>query len=358
MMQGFQRLPKRSIAFTLLLTVLGLIGWQGWMWWAWAIAPAAIRPMPLKIPQGTSAQAIGNALHEQRLIRSTIAWNIWARWLLLKQPQGGFKAGAYQFSGTESLPAIANKIWIGDVVHSSFTIPEGWSLRQMATYFEQKKLFPARDFIRATEQVSLTDHAWLPAADAEFPRLEGYLYPDTYQVAGESVQPDAIVQQMLERFEQVALPLYQKQQGTISLSFSQWVTLASIVEKEAVVAAERPRIAGVFLNRLKKGMPLGSDPTVEYVLGIQQTPDRPLTFSEVSTPSPYNTYVHPGLPPTPIASPGIASLKAVLNPEKTDYLYFVARYDGTHVFSRTLTEHQTAQSRIHVQRAKAKSAKP
>jgi UPF0755 protein len=122
--------------------------------------------------------------------------------------------------------------------------------------------------------------------------------------------------------------------------------LASIVEREAAVPEERALIAGVFLNRLKKGMPLGADPTVEYALNIQQTPDRRLTLAEVRTPSPYNTYLTPGLPPGPIASPGLASLKAVLEPEETDYLYFVARYDGTHVFSKTLAEHEAAQRQI------------
>jgi UPF0755 protein len=108
-----------------------------------------------------------------------------------------------------------------------------------------------------------------------------------------------------------------------------------------------------FLNRLKKGIPLGADPTVEYALNIRQTPDRRLTLAEVRTPSPYNTYLNPGLPPGPIASPGLASLKAVLEPEQTDYLYFVARYDGTHVFSKTLAEHEAAQLQIIQERRQA-----
>ena len=116
-----------------------------------------------------------------------------------------------------------------------------------------------------------------------------------------------------------------------------------------MVAKERPVIAGVFWNRLRQGIALGADPTVEYGLGVTQTPDRPLTLAQVNTPSPYNTYLNPGLPPTPIGSPGIASLQAVLNPDPTPYLYFVARYDGTHVFSRTLAEHERAQVAIRNQ---------
>ena len=122
--------------------------------------------------------------------------------------------------------------------------------------------------------------------------------------------------------------------------------MSSIVEKEAVVAEERPTIAGVFTNRLRQNMPLGADPTVEYGLGITQTPDKPLTWAQVGTPSPYNTYINQGLPPTPIASPGMASLEAALSPAKTDYMFFVARYDGTHVFSRTLKEHEGAKQAI------------
>jgi UPF0755 protein len=149
---------------------------------------------------------------------------------------------------------------------------------------------------------------------------------------------------MLKRFEEVALPLYEN--GASAYSLLEWVTLASIVEKEAVVPDERDQIASVFARRLQEGITLGSDPTVEYGLGIVQTPENPLTFDQVETPNPYNTYINAGLTPTPIASPGVASLEASVNPAPTEFLYFVARYDGTHVFSRTLDEHESAQGEI------------
>jgi len=365
-MKAIKSLPKRSIFLVIALAVLGMGGWQGWLWWLWAIAPPTSvtsttqKVVKLEIPQGTSAQEIGRDLQALGVIRSAIAWEIWARWKLLKDPQNGFKAGLYRLSPTEPMTAIAAKIWQGDVVRLSYTIPEGWSLQQMAAYFEQQGFFSAQAFLTVAEQMPLTKYPWLPAtASAEFPRLEGFLFPDTYDVAaGTTLKPEDVLNQMLQRFEQAALPLYQKKPRKTSLSFAQWIILASIVEKEAVIAAERPRIAGVFLNRLRKGMSLGADPTVEYGLGVQQTPDRPLTYDEVRTPSPYNTYLNPGLPPTPIASPGLASLKATLAPENTDYLYFVARYDGTHVFSRTLEEHQTAQTLIHEKREQLTPDKP
>lgn len=339
--------------------LLSLSAWQGWNWWSWASSPVAqatstdAQSINLSIRPGTSAQAIGQDLETLGLIHSAQAWDLWTRWLTFQDSQGGFQAGTYQLSKNQSLQEIAAKIWTGDVAQMSFTIPEGWSIREMAQYFEQRGFFSAQEFLAAVEKIPTTEYAWLPATAPVngFPRLEGYLFPDTYQLPlSPSVQPEEIIRQMLNRFEQVALPVYQQYQGKTNLTFNEWVTLASLVEKESVVPSERFRVSGVFHNRLKQGMPLASDPTVEYAFGIKQTPDRPLTFRQVETPSPYNTYVNPGLPPAPIASPGQSSLEATLTPEATDYLYFVARYDGTHVFSRTLQEHQAAQNTIHDQR--------
>ncbi|MBF2027119.1 MAG: endolytic transglycosylase MltG [Oscillatoriales cyanobacterium C42_A2020_001] len=358
-----KQFPTKSF-LGLLLAAFGIAAWQGWSWWAWASAPPLQnnhvtnqKPINLSIPPGTSAQEIGQDLEALGVIRSAQAWNLWSRWLMWQNSTGGFQAGTYQLSKAEPMQDVAAKIWKGDVAQSSFTIPEGWSIREMAQYFEQRGFFSAQAFIDATNQVSTAEYPWLPASAAVegFPRLEGYLFPDTYQMPlGEGIQPEAVVRQMLDRFEQVALPIYQQQQGKTNLSLVEWVTLGSIVEKEAVIPTERSRISGVFHNRLKRQMPLASDPTVEYAFGIKQTPDRPLTYAQVAMPSPYNTYVNPGLPPAPIASPGKASLEATLNPEATEYLYFVARYDGTHVFSRTLADHQAAQNAIHDQREAAK----
>ncbi|MEP0919832.1 endolytic transglycosylase MltG [Leptolyngbya sp. DQ-M1] len=345
--------PIARVSFFLFLVgaALGLSAWRAQAWWSFASSPIAPQAdsnsgkrVIIQIPQGTSAQQIGQELEAAGLIRSAKAWEVWARWLMWKNPDGGFQAGNYELSTGDSLQTIAEKIWTGQVAQRSFTIPEGWSLKQMANYFEKQGFFKAQDFLAAASQVPNAEYPWLPQ---NLPFLEGFLYPDTYQIqAGSEITPKQVIQQMLSRFEQVALPVYNQKRGKTNLSLLQWVTLASIVEKEAVIPAERNRISGVFHNRLKKNMTLGSDPTVEYALGVQQTPENPLTYAQVATPSPYNTYVTPGLPPTPIAAPGIASLKATLVPEATDYLYFVARYDGSHVFSRTLAEHESAQAKI------------
>jgi UPF0755 protein len=336
-------------------TVLGLVGlgtWQANAWWRNETAPVAKATTPqaakvITIAPGSSSQAIAHRLVEAGVLRSTQAWQLWTR--LQGGRSGGFQAGSYSISPNESLPEIAEKIWTGQVVTAGFTIPEGWNIRQMAAYFEEKKFFKGADFLAAIQEfpksAAAVRHPWLPK---DLPIIEGFLFPDTYQIPAGEITPEQIISQMITRFEKVALPIYQANQSKdpLKLNLLQWVTLASIVEKEAVVAKERPLISGVFTNRLKTGMSLGSDPTVEYAFGITQTPENPLTLAQVRTPSPYNTYINVGLPPTPIASPGVASLQATLAPQATDYLYFVALYDGTHVFSRTLAEHETAQGQI------------
>ena len=338
----------------LILLALGSIGtWQAKAWWERETAPIAssvsAKTVVVDIPSGSSAQSIGDRLIQAGVIRSKPAWQTWTRIQTFSRRQGGFQAGSYEVSPQESLTEIGNKIWTGNVVQSGFTVPEGWNIRQMAAYFESQKFFKAQDFLTAVQQFPSTPAAqkytWLPP---NLPFVEGFLFPDTYQISAGAVTPEQIITVMIDRFEKAALPIYQAQQGKnpLKLSLLQWVTLASIVEKEAVIPTERPVIAGVFSNRLTQGMSLGSDPTVEYAFGITQTPENPLTLAQVRTPSPYNTYINVGLPPTPIASPGLASLEATLVPQATEYLYFVARYDGTHVFSKTLGDHESAQDKI------------
>lgn len=354
-MKAVRSISKWSYYLALLPVTLGFCAWQGWAWWSWAQSPPSLdhsansqveKAVQIQIPSGTGAQQIGHDLESAGVIRSSQAWKLWTYWLRLQDRQGGYKAGTYKLSPTQPLSVIAQKIWTGEVTQLSFTIPEGWTLTQMATYFESLGYFKAEDFLTAVTKIPNDKYPWLPNG---IPHLEGYLYPDTYQLASDRVTPEQIIQQMLNQFEQVALPVYQQAQKQTKLTLAQWVTLASIVEKEAVIPTERSRIAGVFTARLRQGMRLETDPTVEYGLGIRQTVDQPLTYAQVRTPSPYNTYLNPGLPPTPIASPGLASLKAAVYPENTDYLFFVARYDGTHVFSKTLAAHEAAKLEIRKQ---------
>ena len=354
-MSSAAKKAKFPVFRSLLVLILGLGVWQSWSWWQRVTAPILVnektntlrtKPTQFTVSPGTPGQQIGRELAKAGLIRSADAWKLWIWWKQKQEPQGGFKAGTYLIFPQDSLPAIASKIWRGELMQTTFTIPEGWSIREMANYFESIGYFSADDFMAAASQIPYDKYPWLPD---NLPHLEGFLYPDTYKITSDRINnPQAIIEVMLAQFQQDALPVYQQAQTQLSLL--EWVTLASIVEKESVVSEERRLIAGVFTARLQRGMKLESDPTVEYALGIKQTADRPLTYKQVDTPAPHNTYVNPGLPPTPIASPGVASLKATLNPESTEYLFFVARYDGTHVFSKTLADHVMATKQIRRER--------
>lgn len=332
------------------IAILGISAGTGWIWWNQSIgSPLANNPrqttetlkkVKFQVQPGMTGQEIGQKLQAAGIIRSFDAWKLWTLWQQKTNSQGGFKAGTYEFSANDTLPLVAGKIWRGEVVQAQFTIPEGWSIQQMANYFQSLGYFPADKFIEATNNIPKQKYDWLPD---NLKSLEGFLYPDTYKISSDRIDsPQDIINTMLDRFSRIALPAYEQAKDKHKFNLLEWVTLASIVEKEAVIGKERPIIAGVFHKRLDLGMRLESDPTVEYGLGIRQTKDQPLTYKQVGTPSPYNTYLNTGLPPAPIASPGIASLKATLSPDKTEYLYFVARYDGTHVFSKTLTEHEAA----------------
>ncbi|NER36466.1 MAG: endolytic transglycosylase MltG [Oscillatoria sp. SIO1A7] len=353
-MKSLRKRSRWLVALAVVLAMLGIGGWQCWAWWKWVISPpqpaffegdADEEKMPttINIEPGTPGQYIGADLKEKGLIRSPVAWKMWSRWQALWDSNGGFQAGSYEIFPKEDMTAIASKIWQGDVIKVGFTIPEGWTIKQMAAYFESQDFFTAKDFLEATKKIPREKYPWLPA---NLPHLEGFLYPDTYQAIADNITPEAIVNQMLLQFQKLALPLYQEVKDETDMTILEWVTLASIVEEESVVDSERGLIAGVFTRRLQEDITLGADPTVEYGLGITQTPENPLTWDQVSTPNPYNTYINLGLPPTPISAPGVKSLAATLSPEITEYLYFVARYDGTHIFSSTLAEHEAAVERV------------
>jgi UPF0755 protein len=347
---SFLQNPPKWLKFTapagiaaILATVVGNIWWQG------ATAPVSSTPaedIRIQVKPGMSAQSIGKELVDRGLIRDGLAWRLWST-MRSRTGNGSLQTGTYNLSPNQSLPEIGERIWTGKVVQTGFTVKEAWTIDKMAKYFEtEKKFFSAADFVAATKKIPRDKFSWLPA---NITNLEGFLYPDTYTLPTEGITPDAIITVMLKQFEQKALPVHQ-QAGSTKYDLLQWVTLASIIDREAVIARERPLISGVFHNRLEKGMPLQSDPTVEYGLGISQTADRPLTFAEVKRPSPYNTYINPGLPPGPIGSPSLGSLEATLKPEATEHIFFVAKYDGTHVFSRTLSEHNAATVSIRQQR--------
>lgn len=334
--------------------VAALVGAGGWLWWQDILKPKGGEALVVVLPKGAGTIAMGNLLEKQGIIRSANAWR-----LLIAQKNWDKKlqAGTYRLNPNQSLEEIATQIHEGKVLLDRFTIPEGWNLKQIAAYFARSGYFPKEvnytpeQFLALTMGPERLQRSWIPE---NIDRLEGFLYPDTYELPQDGLTPKAVVDAMLDRYEKVALPIFKESGSRFSLV--EFTTLASIVEKEAVVKEERPLIGGVFMHRLNKNIPLGSDPTVEYAFNLKQTAEKNLTYAQVRQKSPYNTYVTAGLPPTPIAAPGKASLEAVAKPEGTDYLYFMARYNGTHIFSRTNAEHEQAKKLVRSGQQAAKRA--
>ncbi len=300
---------------------------------AWAAAPPGRgEPVVVVIPAGADAARVAELLHRHGVLRSPWVFRLWARWRGL---EGRIQAGEYRFSPTEGVEAILQRLAAGDVVRHRVTFPEGLTAEEVARRLEEHGVVDAQAFLA---EVARADRYWIPEMEGNTTgRVEGYLFPDTYQFPG-GYPPDRVVAAMLERFREATAPLW-AQPRPLGLTPHAVVTVASLVEREARHDFERPRIAGVLYNRLRRGMPLQVDATVLYALGRHK--ERVL-YHDLEVDSPYNTYRRAGLPPGPIANPGLASLQAALKPEAHDYLYYVARPDGTHVFTRTLQEHERA----------------
>jgi len=238
------------------------------------------------------------------------------------------QAGEYRFSDNMTPDKILNKIVSGDVDYRKFTLPEGYSVYQAAELLEQKGYFKKDVFLQKCRDRVLLQRFGLKESSAE-----GYLYPATYNLSRDESE-EQLLQQMIGQFNKAYAAL-----GESGYSRHEVVTLASMIEKEAVSSKEKPLISSVFHNRLRIGMPLQSDPTAVY--GVRAFTGK-VSKADIQRHSPYNTYLNKGLPPGPIGNPGRDAVLAAMNPAKTDFLYFVARQDGTHQFSRNLAEHNRA----------------
>ena len=249
------------------------------------------------------------------------------------QVDRAIQAGDYALQ-TSMLPReVLERLRAGVVIKTAVTIPEGYAMRDIAAQLEAQELISADRFLSAA-----TDPALIDALGVTGDSLEGYLFPSTYYVTRRTTA-EMLVRRMVQEFHAATDGLDWSAAAARKLTRRQVVTLASIIEKETARDEERPLIAAVFLNRLQRRMPLQSDPTVIYALVDF---DGNLHKRDLSVKSPYNTYVVPGLPPGPIANPGVASIEAVLHPASTKVLYFVSKNDGTHFFSATFAEHQRA----------------
>ena len=296
------------------------------------------KPVSITITPGTSLHKIARQLESSGVIRNALALRLLARW---EQRAGQVQAGTYRFQSAARPAQILERLIKGDVEKVSLTIPEGFTLQQIieriadAGYGRMEvltKLAHDRDFI----------HSLQINADS----LEGYLFPETYLFAP-GVDERTLLQMMTSQFRTHLDDKLLQQAKAQGLNLHQLVTLASIIEKETAAVEEMPLISSVFHNRLQRGIPLQTDPTVIY--GMKDF-DGNITRKDLTTPTPYNTYLIRGLPPGPIASPGLEALQAAAAPATTHYLYFVARGDGSHQFSTTLREHNAAVNKYQLHR--------
>ncbi|QGP90736.1 Endolytic murein transglycosylase [Neomoorella glycerini] len=326
---------RRLILF--LAIIILTVGGSGYFFLT-LLAPAkpGAPAVEVTIAPGSSSAVIASSLTSQGIIKSPLAFRLVTMVTGLDRQ---LKPGHYLISPGLSLREIIGLLAAGKVHEIEFTIPEGYTVRQIAALLQQKGVIQEEDFLRAAARDYPFD--FLQGLPSGPEHVQGFLFPDTYRVA-RGTPAEEIILMMLKRFNQVYQEISREKDPGLELNTRQIVTLASIVEREAKLDAERPLIAGVFVNRLKKGMRLESCATVEYLL---PAPKPVLSYQDLQIDSPYNTYRVNGLPPGPIASPGRASLLAALKPAATDYLYFVAKPDGTHYFSRTLAEHNRALAR-------------
>lgn len=376
---------SRAIRFVLLfistaltiLVVAGILG--GSIWYIWRVAKAHSAPEPYVITAdrieravlgmylrahgdavtqpvapddptevifvvqpGQSALGVANSLAEMDLVSDA---GIFRRLVQYAGAEQDIQAGAYILRRDMTMEQIMRQLQRGLLPTATVTIPEGWRIEQIARALEENGVTSAEEFIAAAH----ADHAgWSflaerPEGDAR--GLEGFLFPDTYQFP-RNTSPASVIEIMLRNFDWRFSGELRQLAEERGMTAHDVVTLASIVEREAVVAEERPIIASVFLNRLEIGMWLQADPTVQYALGCHpETGEcwQQLTREQLNAvQSPYNTYLNPGLPPGPIANPGLSSIRAVLDPAETNYYFFLSNDDGTHVFSETFEEHLQA----------------
>ena len=278
------------------------------------------------VAPGSSVIAIGRMLEKAGVVRSRYAFDM-VRWIR----RGKLQAGVYLFDHPAPATEVYARIARGDVVTISLTVPEGANVFDIAARVEHAGLGTSQDFMAAaTSQTGL-----IADLDPGATSLEGYLFPDTYRFPP-TVTARQIVTAMVKRFRVAAGQL------GLKVGVHQVVTIASLVERETAVDAERPLVASVFLNRLAKNMPLQTDPSVIYGLELAGKWRGTIYASDLTRDTPYNTYVHAGLPPGPVANPGVPSLRAAIDPAKTNYLYFVAAgtdAQGHALFAETLDEH-------------------
>jgi UPF0755 protein len=326
---------KLRIALGCLLVVmvaLGVVAYQAIRWAEGPAIPTEAHP-PSKvvvIPDGSTFQHVATLLEREGLIKSSFSFVLFGK---SQSADRKVHAGEYELNPGMTPAEILAILLNGQVVLHPLTIPEGLTIVQIAELASQDGLTDRAEFLRLAK-----DRAFVASLGVKAETLEGYLYPDTYKFP-RAVKAREVLVAMVEQLKQVVGPDLLARMQELKMTMHEVLTLASVIEKETGSGDERPEISAVFHNRLKKRIPLQSDPTVIYGLPAF---DGNLHKKDLSSPSPYNTYRVQGLPPGPIANPGIQAIRATLYPSNSSFLYFVSRNDGTHQFSATLIEHNKA----------------
>ncbi|MEQ1656203.1 MAG: endolytic transglycosylase MltG [Nitrospira sp.] len=326
---------KLRVILIVLVLAVGLAGAAAYQMMKWAEAPVVTESEhpPSKvvvIAEGSTFQHVAGLLERERLIKSRSAFVLLGKAL---EADRKIRPGEYELNPAMPPADILSKLLAGRVVLHAVTIPEGYTMGQIADVLAQHQITDRAEFLRLVK-----DKSFIKTLGISAETLEGYLYPDTYRFP-KPVSAKDVIRTMVEQLNQVVTPEWQARAKDIHLTMHQVLTLASVIEKETGSGEERPQISSVFHNRLQKKIPLQSDPTVIY--GLPNF-DGNLHKKDLSHPSPYNTYRWAGLPPGPIASPGAQAIRATLFPAVSPYLYFVSKNDGTHQFSATLIEHNKA----------------
>ncbi len=298
------------------------------------VDPADTSTVIYTVPSGATTTSIGKELAELGIIQNANAFKAKAKQM---EVDGQMKAGDYMLSKSMSVEEIITKLVNGDVYIETFTftIPEGYEVRQIVDKLESEGLINREKFLDALQNAPF-DYAFLEGVDRSY-LLEGYLFPDTYTLKTGATEIQ-IIDRMLERFNEIFTDEYYARAKELDMTVDQVVTLASIIEREAKVEEEFPIVSSVFHNRIDIGMMLQSCATVQFVLKERKDV---LSFDDIAIDSPYNTYINAGLTPSPIASPGELAIHSALYPADTNYLYFVTKEtnDGSHYFNETLEGH-------------------
>lgn len=330
--QLWSRKPLWGPALLFLLTGAILLGFT--LYGPPSVKPPQAAATKVVLERGLGVQEIAARLTEAKVIPSTIQFLFLAK---LFGVEDALQAGKYSFPlGIKPL-GVLNSLTHGGVTSQMITIPEGLTIRQMAHLLEGESGIDAQHFMELAHDPQVVREHHIEA-----PNLEGYLFPDTYGLYW-AMPARKVIDILVSRFHQVFDMNMDLRAQELGMSLHQIITLASMIEEEAMIAEERPLISAVYHNRLRKRMLLQCDPTVIYALGEKEDP---LTHQDLEVDSPYNTYRHYGLPPGAISNPGKAAIEAALYPADVDYLYFVAHGDGSHHFSRTSQEHINAKNRI------------